>query len=224
MQLLMKSLVASTLLAAGTLAQAEISANFGATSEYIWRGVSQSDGTASVSGGIDYADDTGFYAGTWVGSLGDTASGFNGSEVDLYFGYATDNFDIGYIYYWYPSVDGEVEFAELYTSYSVSDFTFGLAYTTNAGDANEDAGFDTGDVYYYASYGTDLSEDWSIGFTLGAYTFDHDQEFDNGELDYVHYSVDLGTSTDLGDFTFTLSDTDIDDDDVIAVVSWGIGF
>lgn len=210
-----KTLIASSLLFACAAAQAEISANIGVTSDYVWRGVSQSGESASVSGGIDYSDESGFYAGTWVGSLGEG----NGSEVDLYLGYATDAFDIGYIYYAYPSADPSIDFGEIYGSYTLGAFTAGLAYTVNNASGNDGAGFESGDLYYYLSAGTDLSEDWSIGFTVGNYTWDS-----SAIEDYIHYGVDFGTSTDMGDFTFTLSDTDIDGDDFRAVVSWGLSF
>lgn len=218
-----KTLLASSLLVAGAAAQAEVSANIGVTSDYIWRGVSQSDNAASVSGGIDYADESGFYAGTWVGSLGDSASGFTGAEVDLYFGYATDVFDVGYIYYAYPSND-DIDFGELYGSVTFGAFTAGLAYTTNNDSGNDGAQFVDGDLYYYLSAGTDLSEDWSVGFTIGSYNYDLPANDGSTLDDYIHYSVDFGTSTDMGDFTFTLTDTDADGDDPRAVVSWGIGF
>ena len=41
-----------------------VSANVSFTSDYIWRGMTQSDGPA-IQGGFDYANDSGFYAGIW---------------------------------------------------------------------------------------------------------------------------------------------------------------
>jgi len=225
MNIFKKTLIASALVTASVAAQADTSINLGVTTDYIWRGVSQSGGSASVSGGIDYSDDSGFYAGTWVGSLGDAAApAFNGSEVDLYFGYGTDAFDIGYIYYHYPSVQGDIDFGEIYGSYSFGALTAGLAVTVNNGSSNDDAQFAEGDIYYYISGGTDLSENWTIGATLGAYTYDTPADDDSVLDDYVHLSVDFGTSTDAGDFTFTLTTTDADNDDIVAVVSYGVAF
>ena len=213
MHTLKKIFVTAAALTFGVGSQAgEVSANIGVTSDYIWRGASQSEDSASVSGGVDYSDESGFYAGTWIGSLGKGS----GSELDLYAGYATDTFDVGYIYYMYPT-DDDINFGEIYGSATFGAFTVGLAYTTNNDSGNDGAYFVDGDLYYYVSAGTDISEDWSVGFTLGQYDFDL-------AADYVHYQVDFGTSTDMGDFTFTLSDTDQDGDDFRAIVSWGIGF
>ena len=45
-----------------------ISANVGITSDYIWRGMTQSDGI-SIQGGFDYAAENGFYAGIWGANI-----------------------------------------------------------------------------------------------------------------------------------------------------------
>ena len=219
-----KTLMASSLLLATAAVQAEVSANIGVTSDYLWRGVSQSGNAASVSGGVDYADASGFYSGTWIGSLSaEDDDDFGGAEVDLYLGYATDVFDVGYIYYAYPS-NGNIDFGEIYGSLTFGALTAGLAYTLHNDSGNDGAQFVDGDLYYYLSAGTDISEDWSAGFTVGAYSYDLPANDSSTLDDYVHYQVDFGTSTDMGDFTFTLSDTNADGDDPVAVVSWGIGF
>ena len=226
-----KTLLATAVLAAATttgVAQAEVSANIGVTSDYIWRGVSQSGEAASVSGGIDYADESGFYAGTWVGSLSaEDDDGFGGSEVDLYFGYGGESgavsYDVGYIYYAYPSQDN-TDFGEIYGSVGIGAFSGGLALTTNNGSANDGAQFAEGDLYYHVGVAGDLSADWTIGFTIGGYVYDDPADDGSTLDDYIHYNLDFGTSTDVGDFTFTLFTTDADDEDVRAVVSWGKGF
>ena len=75
---------------------AEVSANIGWVSEYIYRGIHQDDSSAAA--GIDYAHDSGFYLGTWGADVGD------GLETDVYFGFAGgENFTykIGYTGYYY---------------------------------------------------------------------------------------------------------------------------
>ena len=66
---------------------ASVSANVTFASDYVWRGMTQSDGPA-IQGGFDYAADSGFYAGIWGSNVN-----FNdgaGSELDYYFGYSTE--------------------------------------------------------------------------------------------------------------------------------------
>ena len=43
---------------------ASVSANVSFTSDYIWRGMTQSDAPA-IQGGFDFAAENGFYAGIW---------------------------------------------------------------------------------------------------------------------------------------------------------------
>ena len=91
---------------------AAVSANVSFASDYIWRGMTQSDGPA-ISGGFDYEADGGFYAGIWGSNVN-----FNdgaGSELDYYFGYGFEagsiGVDVGYIAYDYPK--NKKQFANL---------------------------------------------------------------------------------------------------------------
>lgn len=243
MTIFRKSLVAAVFLGGATIAQAEFTGNIGVTSDYVWRGISQTAEQASVSGGLDYADDSGFYVGTWVGSLGDTVSEFGGAEVDLYIGFGQEydlfTWDVGYIYYYYPSND-DIDFGEIYGSIGVGIWSIGLAFTTNGqGDSDDGDLFDTGDLYIHTGLSGPLSETWSLGGTLGLYTFDTDGVGGVG-ADYAFGQLDLSKSSDFGDFTISAIITDADNDDFAAgleqfgfnpgdddlklVVSWGIGF
>lgn len=197
-------------------AVAEMSANIGVTSNYLWRSVTQSNDSASVSGGIDYTHESGFYAGTWVGSLGEE----NGAETDVYVGFSGDNgnitYDFGYIYYLYTELD-DSDFGEAYFNATYSNFGLGIAYTTNS-QVTEPAAFDSGDIYLSVSYaGIDLGNDFELSLTAGSYRFDADGEA--GELDYSHAQVDMAK----GDFTFSISKAQnqgIADGDLKVVASW----
>jgi len=213
----------AAVLGLSSVAQAELSANVGATSNYIWRGVSQTGDNAAISGGIDYAHDSGLYAGTWVSTLGNG----NGEELDLYGGFSGEassvGYDVGAIYYAYPSLN-DSNFAELYGSVSVSNFTVGLNYTVSG--ENDGGTFDDGDLYYYASASFDLGDGWGVGGTIGHYSFDK-----VSSADYSHFQLDVTKSAgDYGDVTFSLSDVfDEDtagtyDNDLIPMISWSKSF
>ena len=256
MNTLKKAILATAATAAvgtSTPALADLStveANIGVTSNYLWRGVTQSSNSASVSGGLDWSNDAGFYVGGWVGSLGDDDSGFNGAETDIYLGWGGDiadgvAIDVGYIYYLYSEQD-DADFSEIYASISAGAFTLGAAYTVDSQvdetDDNAEA-FIEGDIYVYASASTEVAEGYTAGITIGNYMFeddgedafeldDMDMQVDLGEseFDYTHYSVSLTKATEsMGEFTFTINATDADEDDVWAiasdktnvVVSWG---
>lgn len=196
------ALLVGTILAASTVASsvavAELSGNVGFTSNYIWRGVTQGSDDSAISGGIDYAHDTGFYAGTWVSSL----SGGSQYEQDLYLGYGFDagpvGMDVGYIRYMYP-VDSTVEddFDELYVNASYEMFSAGVAMTmdTEAGGQYED------DLYMFVAADFEVKEGLSLGLLYGDYDFD-----DPNSTDYSHYQVSLSKD----DFVFAFDQNDQD--------------
>ena len=102
----MKKLLTALLIVAG-VAQAEITTNLGATSDYRYRGISQTQNAPAIQGGIDYTNKNGFYAGNWnssVSSLVYTSGA--GIETDLYAGYKKEikgvTLDVGSYNYFYP--------------------------------------------------------------------------------------------------------------------------
>lgn len=202
-------------------AQAEMTGNIGVSNNYLWRGVTQTEDQASVSGGLDYSHASGLYAGTWASNVnfGDETSDDNGYELDLYAGYAGEagavGYDLGVIHYAYP-VHEDADFTEAYVSGSVSYFSAGLAYTFNS-DLNDDecSVFCEGDIYYHAGVDVPIKEDVGLGFTVGSYEFDNDSD-----ADYTHYAVNVSK----GDFAVGLEQNDTDDDDVRFLVSWSKAF
>lgn len=217
-----KIAIAVGALIVSSTAAAEFSANIGATSNYVWRGVSQTDDSAAVSGGLDYAHEAGFYAGTWASNVDfddDTTA-----EVDFYGGFANEldmglGYDLGVIYYAYPGANDDLDFTEIYASLSYSYFSAGIAYTVD----KEDDDADTNDVYYHVGASFDVAPTWTLGGTVGYY------DFDEGDS-YTHGQIDIGKSAgDLGDFTFSVSLADDDDDlgidgDALVFVSWSKTF
>ncbi|WVN41834.1 TorF family putative porin [beta proteobacterium MWH-UniP1] len=84
-----------------------ISGNFGLTSDYRFRGISQSNKKPAIQGGIDFAHKSGLYLGNWNSSVSEWAANDSaGIEQDLYGGYKFEamgiSFDLGAIYYYYP--------------------------------------------------------------------------------------------------------------------------
>ena len=89
-----------------------LTANVGLYSQYIFRGLTQTNEDPALQGGFDYAHASGFYLGTWGSNIswlkdgGQYASG-GSLELDFYGGYkgsfASDfTFDLGLLQYWYP--------------------------------------------------------------------------------------------------------------------------
>ncbi|WP_261389326.1 TorF family putative porin [Ferrimonas balearica] len=212
----LSSLAVALMASSSVVSAAEWSANIGAGSDYLWRGISQTDGKPAISGGIDVGTDIGFYAGTWVSNIdfGDDAT----YELDLYGGFAGDVgdffWDVGYVYYAYPNGD-DLDFGEVYAGVGWNWFGVNVAYATNESASEkyyEDA------FYVEATFDFELTETIGIGFAVGNYSFDISDE------DYVNYNAYVSKATDIGDFTFMVSDTDLDDDDPIVMVSWAYEF
>ena len=97
MKKLAYALVLTGLVAAPTLAMAEeesphsLSANVTLTSDYIFRGISQTGGDPAIQGGLDYSHKSGFYLGTWASNVGwiEDFQGYESGnmEIDLYGGF-----------------------------------------------------------------------------------------------------------------------------------------
>ena len=213
-------------------AAAELSANIGASSNYVWRGATQTDDGAAISGGIDYAHDSGFYAGTWASNVDFGAGGE--VEWDLYAGYANEigdfGYDVGVIYYAYPDSD-DADFVELAFGVSWRFLSAGINYTVDS-EVDDEPGsaeaFIDDDIYYYASASFEVAPTWSVGATIGYYDFE-DDGVANTDLSYNHYQLDIGKSAgDFGDFTFSISKADEEanggDDDYKVFVSWAKTF
>lgn len=79
--------ITASIISAVTANAADLTANLGWNSDYIFRGVAQSD--SSVFVGLD-AEYSGFYLGTWAADVDD------GLEVDFYAGYSGEWSDFRY--------------------------------------------------------------------------------------------------------------------------------
>ena len=87
--------------AAPTIVAAQVSFNVGATSDYRYRGVSQSRLKPAVSAGVDYAAGA-LYVGAWASTIKwvKDGGGDGSVELDLYAGYKGElakdvGFDVG---------------------------------------------------------------------------------------------------------------------------------
>lgn len=87
----------------------DLTANVGVASDYVLRGISQTQHKAQVSGGLEYSMDNGMYVGTWVSNQNWVNTGpYKGNsslEWDQYVGYRDSvgpiNYDVGVINYYY---------------------------------------------------------------------------------------------------------------------------
>jgi uncharacterized protein (TIGR02001 family) len=168
-KILVPSLIALALGSVTGLAQAQaaspestLSFNVGATSDYRYRGLSQSRLKPAMQGGVDYADKSGFYVGAWGSTIKwiKDSSGESNVEIDLYGGYkgavGDVAYDVGFLRYEYPSnklatnantneVYGAVTYGLFTVKYShaISNL-FGTANSKNSYYLDLSANFDLG--------------------------------------------------------------------------------
>lgn len=198
-------------LSSAAYAQGALTANVGVTSNYIWRGVTQTNDDAAVSGGVDWAINKNFYAGTWVSSLG----GGGDYELDFYGGYVDKfgefDFDAGLITYQYPK-DGSTldDFTEAYAGTVWGDWSAKVSMKIS----------DDTDIYLEGAWRMELPDGFDLSLHVGHYSFDT-----AGATDYDDYSATVSK----GDFSIMLSDTSKNtqqgqSDNLRVSVSWGKTF
>ena len=151
---------------------AAVSANVSFATDYIWRGMTQTDGPA-ISGGFDYETDGGFYAGIWGSNVN-----FNdgaGSELDYYFGYGFEvggiGVDLGYVAFDYPKNKTGLDFEEVVIGLSMGDFGFTYALGQDGAPDYNEISYGIGPVgIAYGSY-DNMGENLliSYGFSCGTY-------------------------------------------------------
>ncbi len=195
MKLLKKSLlsmtIASAIAAPFAASQAAnigtFSANVALTTDYYFRGISQTNNDGAIQGGFDWAHDTGFYAGVWASNV---AFGDTNLETDTYLGFSRDtsfgmNYDIGVIKYNYNNTSSSDDPVEFYGSLGYSFFSVGYAYSNDW--------FGSGDSSNYTYLGFDYGLPYDIGLTasVGYSWGDAYKVSDGKDYDYVDYKVGI---------------------------------
>lgn len=222
-QLLTASVAAILTMGSASAIAAEASANVAFTTDYRFRGISQTDKDFAVQGGFDYAWDSGFYIGTWASNVDNFSpspidgTGGAQAELDFYGGYTralTDNisFDISALYYYYPGAStandqADIDYAEYVPSITYSDdnlsATLSIAYS-------DDFYGETGDAFYYgADFEFPLTDYLSLGAHAGYQTIDDNENW--GTPDYTDWSISLSTSMFGLDWSVAYIDTDLSD-------------
>ncbi len=209
------SVAATTASAAGVLDKENFSANIAVTSDYLFRGITLSNGDGAVSGGFDWGYN-GFYLGTWASSI--SAVETESFEIDYYGGYTGEVSGIAYsldfIYYDYPGEAGgttpDLEYYEYggslgYTFAGDMEPTIGLS-VLHSPDFFAETGSATA---IEGSFGLSLPMGLSAGLTYGNQDLDKSK---NGISGYKYYGVSVSKTFGIADFTVGYSDTDSDGD------------
>lgn len=196
------------------------SANVGVVSDYVFRGISQSQHQPALQAGVDYAHASGLYVGAWGSSIEWTdrqdfqVHKDNRVELDLYGGYKGTvgdfGYDVGAIRYFYPGnfqsgagvtanttevyVGGSWKFVSLKYNHVVSNSIFNWGGTA-AGTKSEGSGY------------TDLTVTYPVNETLNVVAHLGRQNIKNySAASYTDWK--LGVTKDFGFAVVGLAYTD----------------
>ena len=192
------------------------SANVGMTSDYRFRGISQSDEDFAIQGGFDWAHDSGFYVGLWASNVDFEIQTVDDAqaELDVYAGFGGEfgdsgiGYDIGVLDYNYPGASGRLnyDFTEVYGSLSYSwteafSTSLSLAYTSDYYGGSDDA------TYWNVAADYDFGNDWMVGGSVGGQDVDDNATW--GTPDWNDYKLYVATSFKGFDFDVSWIDTDL---------------
>lgn len=115
--------------------------------DYVYRGVSQTDEKPALQGSVDVGHGSGFYAGAWASNVDFAADDGIDLEVNLYVGWAVEfrdgsELDLQLVRYLYPGARTGfgINYNEFIAAYSFADyFTATFAYTNDYLNSDETA-------------------------------------------------------------------------------------
>jgi len=192
--------VAATVLAAPAIAQDDaephflggnFSANVAITTDYTFRGISQSASDTAIQGGFDWASDT-FYVGTWGSTVdfnddlfnpvtGEQISDGSSTEIDFYAGYTPSfgalSLDFGVTYYLYPDAPQGSDDVIVPTVLSADEGAIAAALGVAPGDVLVD--FQDQNYLELKAGGSFPVGPAEIGFNL---TYSPDYYFETGDI------------------------------------------
>ncbi|MGD9386623.1 MAG: TorF family putative porin, partial [Gammaproteobacteria bacterium] len=116
------------------------------TSDYVFRGVTQTDEGPALQGSLDFGLANGLYAGVWASNVDFDAPDGIDLEVDVYFGwtleFANDTWlDLQAVRYLYPGAKPGfgINYNEFIAAYGFMNYTATVAYTNDYLKSDESA-------------------------------------------------------------------------------------
>jgi uncharacterized protein (TIGR02001 family) len=189
--------------AAAPVPDIAVTSNFGLTSDYRFRGISQNNRSPSAQGGFDVAfNKFGLYVGTWGSNVNAWTAGNGSMEWDLYGGYKTEvagiAVDVGLIDYQYPgsgSYKANTQEAYVGLGYGIASFkvsrTIGDNYfaTTNSTGTNGVSA--KGTMYYDMTLSQEVLPKLTASAHAGYTDYKADGALSAGKFSYADYNVGL---------------------------------
>lgn len=212
---------ASLMMTSAAVAQdaPEVSFNIAATSDYVFRGVSQSDEDPAISGGVDVTKGL-VYGGLWASTVdfGDDTS----AEYDIYAGFTPTlgevSLDLGAIYYGYVDAPSGSEY-DYWEFKAAAEVPVGPAALGVAFYYSPEFFGETGSALYSELSGSYSPTDAvSIGGGLGYQEIDDADNYTTWNLG-VSYAFTENFAGDLRYHGTDINSCNICDDRVVATIS-----
>lgn len=212
----------------GPFAAKNFSASVALTTDYVYRGVSQTDENWAIQGSFDYGHPSGFYVGAWASNVDEIVSEGN-IEMDFYGGYNRELFkdftlDIGVIYYFYPDpgpgprrdfIEGVFGLKYVFSSIALSP-ELGLSYNYSP----DFYGADDDGHHLLGTLDLTLPYELGLGGQLGYQNVKGGETTGGGAgenggsgFDYLYWG--LGLSREIKGFVLDLSYWDTDEEDFL---------
>ncbi|MDA0366963.1 MAG: TorF family putative porin [Proteobacteria bacterium] len=197
-----------------------VSGNVTLASDYVYRGISQTEEGPAIQGGFDYAHASGIYVGVWGSNLNFQDSNEATIEIDVYGGISRDlamfssdartvSWDIGALHYDYPAAAETLnyDFNEVYGGLSLAQGPFEAGIKISH---SPNFFADSQKSTYYAlttSWATKLP--WAPTFSggIGRQKVENNTRF--GSPDYTDWNLGLSVSVAGVDLSLTYFDTDL---------------
>jgi len=172
--------------------QPEVAFNIGVVSDYVFRGVSQTNEDPALQGGIDATFAGGFYAGTWASMVdfGDDTD----AEIDLYGGYRTEAagyaLDFGVLGYFYVNEPGAADYNfvefKAAASRAIGPATLGAAvyYSPDFFGVDDEA------TYLEANAAYAVADKWTISGAVGHQWLDVTDDYTTWNLGLAYALTD----------------------------------
>ena len=150
-------------------AGATLSGNLTLTTDYVWRGTTQTQGDPAVQAGFKVAGESGFYGSLWASNVEFAPATHASSEFDFTFGWGRKldgewALDVNVLHYRYPSTTVDLDWTELNGTLTWKD-----NYWVSLGWSNEALGFDESGIYALLGARFPLDDRFRLEAALGWY-------------------------------------------------------
>jgi len=209
------AIASSSLLTLSTIAVADITSTVNLTSDYTFNGVSQTGNDPALQASLDYAGNSGFYAGTWASTV-DFGSGEDTNiEWDVYAGQFFQlnekiGLDTGIAYYTYHGDDASdtYNYPEAYAKFGYSssmgntEVNFWYSWDYFGLDVNHYIAMVAHTVEVAPGHSIKVSFDRSTSADENKWSWDN-------KAAYNHYRAEYMTNFKGFDFNLAVEDTNM---------------